>query len=216
MKVSEFIDKFRSRYLWGNIIAMGVVVVMLCIGLKIGLGIYTHHGESIEIPDVKHKSMVDARNLIESANLIVEVKDTGYVKDLPADCVLEQSPAAGMKVKSGRTVYITINASSTPSRSLPDIVDNCSFREAMAKLKAMGFKVGMPQFITGEKDWVYGVTVDGKQMSTGDKIPIDKTVIIQVGNGMLSDDDSVQYIDFNIGGHDEPIENEIDDFEEVI
>lgn len=216
MKVSEFISKFKSRYLWYNILAMAGVVVLLCVLIKVGLGIYTHHGEAIEIPDVRHKSMIEARSILESAGLNVIVGDTGYVKELPADCVLEQTPAPGSQVKSGHNITLIVNASSTPTLAIPDIVDNCSSREAMAKLKAMGFKVGMPQFVEGEKDWVYGITVDGRQCSVGDRVPVSKTVILQVGNGMVGAEDSIEVVDYHSIGHgDVSIDDDFDDFVEI-
>ena len=216
MKVSEFISKFKSRYLWYNILAMAGVVVLLCVFIKVGLGIYTHHGEAIEIPDVRHKSMIEARSILESAGLNVIVGDTGYVKELPADCVLEQTPAPGSQVKSGHNITLIVNASSTPTLAIPDIVDNCSSREAMAKLKAMGFKVGMPQFVEGEKDWVYGITVDGRQCSVGDRVPVSKTVILQVGNGMGGAEDSIEVVDYHSIGHgDVSIDDDFDDFVEI-
>lgn len=44
MTSSEFINKFKSKYLWGNIGAMILVLVLLCAGVKYGIDIYTHHG----------------------------------------------------------------------------------------------------------------------------------------------------------------------------
>ena len=34
----------------------------------------------------------------------------------------------------------------------------------MAKLTAMGFKLGAPEYIPGEEDWVYGILVKGKHV----------------------------------------------------
>ena len=80
MSISEFIGKFRSRFLWGNIFAMAAVVVMLVLGVVFGLAIYTHHGERIVIPDVRHHSEENARKVLEDLKLEVVVADTGYVK----------------------------------------------------------------------------------------------------------------------------------------
>ena len=55
MKTSEFFGKFKSGYLWGNLLAMAVVVVLLLVGVKYALDVYTHHGESLTVPSVKHK-----------------------------------------------------------------------------------------------------------------------------------------------------------------
>lgn len=217
MSPSEFINKFRSRYLWGNIFAMIAVIAVLIAAVWIGLNIYTKHGEAIAIPDVRHKSMTEARRILEEKGLNVEVTDTGYVKGLAADCVLEQNPASGEMVKSGHTVSLIVNASSTPTITLPDIIQNSSLREATAKLKAMGFKVGPPNFVEGEKDWIYGVTVDGRQVASGDHISVNKTVVLQVGNGLMAESDSVHYVDYYMDRADEQTENngDVDDFVEV-
>lgn len=50
MKPFEFLRKLASRYLLGNLIAMALVVVAVCLGVRYGLDIYTHHGEKIMIP----------------------------------------------------------------------------------------------------------------------------------------------------------------------
>ena len=168
MNPSEFIKKFKSRYLWGNLCAMALVVVAVCAGVKFGLDVYTHHGESIAIPDVRRKSFADADYLLREAGMTVVVSDTGYVRGLPPDCILEQSPAPGDRVKSGHVIYLTVNASHTPTLTVPDLIDNSSLREAMAKLQAMGFKLTNPMFVEGEKDWVYGLVVRGRQIKAGD------------------------------------------------
>lgn len=216
MKPSEFFGKFLSMALWGNLITMFLVVVGLIFGVKYGIELYTHHGEEIVVPNIKHKIFNDAEHILADLDLEIVVADTGYVKTLPADCILDQSIDPEHKVKPGRVIYVTINASSTPTLTLPDIIDNSSMREAIAKLTALGFKVGTPKFIPGEKDWVYGVVVNGKQMFTGSKIPIDATVIILVGNGMRDADDSINYMEPDYP-EIEMVEGaeETDEFEEV-
>ena len=39
MKSSEFIRKFKSWYLWGNIMAMAAVVAGLLIGVRYGIDV---------------------------------------------------------------------------------------------------------------------------------------------------------------------------------
>lgn len=213
MNTSNFFSKLKSKYLWGNLLAMAITAVVLVVGVKLGLDAYTHHGESIEIPNLKGKSVTEAERILSDLDMVVEVTDTGYVKTLPADAVLEQSPAAGARVKSGHIVRLTINASKSPTITLPDIIDNSSLREALAKLTAMGFKVGIPEFVPGEKDWVYGVLVKGKNVQAGDRISIDDMVVIQAGSGMLDDEDTVQFVE---PVYDESMESdEFDSFEEV-
>ncbi len=215
MKSSEFFGKFKSSYLWLNIFAMGIVIVLAIVGIRYGLNIYTHHGESIAVPNVKHKSFQEAERILTNFGFRVVVSDTGYVKSLPPNYVLEQSIQPGEKIKSDRTIYLTINASKSPTISLPDIIDNSSLREAMAKLSAMGFKLGLPQYIPGEKEWVYGILVNGKHVSMGDKISIEDTLIIQAGNGMRDESDSVSYVDPVYPENNSSSNGDVDGFEEV-
>ncbi len=181
--------------LWLNLFAMGAVVLALCFGVRYGLDFYTHHGEKIRVPNVRNKSYADAEKILENSGLEVMISDTGYVKALPPDCVLEQSIVPGSIVKSGRIVYLVINASNTPTLTIPDVIDNSSYREARAKLEAMGFKVGEPQYVNGEQDWVYGIKVKGRLVGNGQKVPIDALLVIQVGDGLRDMNDSVLYID---------------------
>lgn len=208
MTSSEFINKFKSKYLWGNLFAMFMVIVLLCIGVKYGIDIYTHHGEAITIPDIRYKKFADAERILKDVGLQIVVSDTGYVRSLPADCILEQSPVYGEKVKAGHIIYVTINSDHSPRITIPDVIDNSSLREAMAKLTAMGFKLGAPQYVPGEEDWVYGILVKGKHVVAGDKVSIDDVLIIQVGNGQRDATDSVDYVDpmTPVNGNDEIIE----------
>ena len=214
MESSEFVKKFKSWYLWKNFLAMAAVVVALCIGVKFGLDVYTHHGESIPIPNIKHKLFHDAEHILENSGLKIVVSDTGYVKNLPPDCILAQSPGAGERVKEGHVIYVTVNSPHSPNITLPDVIDNSSLREAMAKLTAMGFKLGMPQYISGEKDWVYGILVKGHHVMAGDKISVEDKLIIQVGNGQRDVSDSVNYVDPTSPDVDEN-NGDVDEFEVV-
>lgn len=176
-----------------NLVSMLVVVVLLCWGVKVGLDIYTHHGEEITVPDVRQKSFADAEHILTGTELGVVVSDTGYVKTLPPDCILEQSPEPGKVVKSGRVVYVVINSSHSPMLTIPDIIDNCSYREARAKLVAMGFKVGTTEYIPGEGDWLYGLKSKGQLLHNGQKVSVNDVIVMQVGDGMRDMNDSIVY-----------------------
>lgn len=217
MGFSEITDKLRDKYLWGNLLAMVAVVVALVAAAWIGLDVYTRHGEAIAVPDVRHKPMTEVRRMLEEKGLVVAVADTGYVKSLPADYVLEQNPVSGELVKRGHVITITVNASRTPTIALPDIIQNSSLREATAKLKAMGFKVGLPHYVEGEKDWIYGVTVNGRFVATGDRVPVDAEVVLQVGSGMTAADDSTYYMNHGIDEGDgfSDVSGDVDDFVDI-
>ena len=214
MKTKEFFGKFCSKFLFWNLIAMALVVILLVVGVNYGLDWYTHHGESIRVPNIEGMRITKAREMMEECGLEIVVTDSGYNKRLPADCVLTQSPGAGLTVKSGHTIYVTINSSNSPSVAIPDVVDNSSYREAEAKLISLGFKVLPPQYVTGEKDWVYGVSCNGRKVSTGERISIEQPLTLLVGSGQYGADEELNVI----GGDDALMQSgngEVDDFEEV-
>ena len=214
MKTKEFFGKFCSKFLFWNLIAMALVVILLIVGVNYGLDWYTHHGESIRVPNIEGMRIDKARETMEECGLEIVVTDSGYNRRLPADCVLTQSPGAGLTVKSGHTIYVTINSSNSPSVAIPDVVDNSSYREAEAKLISLGFKVLPPQYVTGEKDWVYGVSCNGRKVSTGERISIEQPLTLLVGSGQYGADEELNVI----GGDDAMMQSgngEVDDFEEV-
>ena len=214
MEAKEFFGKFASGFLWGNILAMVLVVVALAFGVKYGLDVYTRHGEGIEVPKVEGMVYQNARALMEERGLYLVVTDSGYNKRLPANSILIQNPGPGMKVKQGHTIYVTVNSPSSPSFAIPDVVDNSSFREAEAKLTAIGFKLTPPQQVEGEKDWVYGILCRGRRVSTGDRIFIDSPLTLLVGNGHYGAEEEIDYI----GSEAQPMqeEGETDEFEEIV
>ena len=216
MKTKDFFGKLLSGYLWGNLLAMALVVVALCFGVKYGLEIYTHHGEGVKVPDLKNMKFQEARMLFESDNLEIQVSDSGYNKRLPADCILAQTPGAGTYVKEGHVIYVSVNSPSSPSFALPDIVDNCSFREAEAKLTALGFKLLEPKYINGEQDWVYGILSRGRNVSAGDVVSVENPLTLIVGNGTYDEESGdIEYIEPGFETKKEGSNDEEDDFEEV-
>lgn len=193
MKTKDFFGKFASGYLWGNLAAMVLVLIVLAFGVKYGLELYTHHGEGIKVPDLSKMNYEKAYRLLESDGLQIMVSDSGYNKKLPADCILAQTPGAGTEVKEGHVIYVTVNSPSSPSFAIPDLVDNSSFREAEAKLMALGFKLLPPQYVVGEKDWVYGIMSRGRRVNAGDMVSIGMPLTLLVGNGHYSDDDDINF-----------------------
>lgn len=183
MTFKEFWNGMKSGFLFKNLVAMAVVVVLLIAATLVGISLYTRHGESIVVPNLEGKQVNDAEYLLKQVDLQIVVSDSGYNKKMPPGCVLSQFPAAGSHVKDGRIIYVVINATSSPTISLPDIADNSSLREAEVKLKIMGFKLGSVEYVDGEKDWVYAVKAGGKYVSTKDRIPINVPIILVVGNG---------------------------------
>ena len=195
MKAKDFFGKFAIPYLWGNLLAMVLVVLVLALAVKYGLDAYTRHGEGVKVPKIEGMLYANARTLVENDGLKIMVSDSGYNKRLAANCILVQSPGPGTFVKEGHVVYVTVNSPSSPTFAIPDVVDNSSFREAEAKLMAIGFKLQPPQYVSGEKDWVYGILCRGRRVSTGDYVSIETPLTLLIGSGQYESDEEIDYIE---------------------
>lgn len=193
MAKKSLLQKLASAYVWGNLLAIVLVLVLLSIGVKLGLDYYTHHGESIVVPNIVNLQYDDAKKKLNAIGLDIMVNDTGYNQKLPPDCILEQSPVEGKRVKGGYVVFVTINSAGAPTLVLPDIIDNGSWREIRSKLLSMGFRLAEPEYIPGEKDWIYGVKVGGKRLKTGDRVSVEAKLVVVVGDGTRSAVDSVNF-----------------------
>ena len=101
MNAKEFYKKLSAPMVWGNLLAMFVVVILLCFGLKWWLSAYTHHGEGVKVPDLYGLKHQEAVEKFEADELVVVVNDSTYVNGMPAGAIVSQSPEPGMEVKRG-------------------------------------------------------------------------------------------------------------------
>lgn len=196
--LKDFFSFKNNRFFWLNIIGMVVAVGVVIQGTLWGLSAYTHHGESYAVPDVTNKTLEQARLLLEQNRLTGVVVDSSYVRGLPSGVILDQTPAGGMRVKEGRTIYLTINTDKVPEVKIPDLIDNSSVRQAAAKLKAMGFRLTAPEYVSGEQDWVYGIKYKGRNLLAGDKVPREAELTLCVGNTQVRDSLNIDTLDIDM------------------
>lgn len=203
MKFKNIFAFFKSGKFWMNLSGISAFIILFLIGSLWGLDLYTRHGQGIEVPDIKGMLASDAEFKLRGENLEALIVDSDYVKNLPPGIILEQTPRPGMKVKRNRTIYLTVNASNSPTLVIPDLADNASVRQARVKLTAMGFKLGPNEYIDGEKDWLYAIKYRGRKVYAGDRVPCDATLVLVVGSGIYGGDggDSISYSIDDIGDY---------------
>ena len=205
MALKKIRNKLFGPIVYWNLIAMVIVGVALCIGVWIWMVQYTMHGEGVDVPDVKGMTINDAEYALGRLDLVTVVVDSAYVREQPAGIVLEQKPGVGSRVKSGREIYLTINQKQTPTNTIPDIAGNCSRREAEARLRSLGFKIGPMEFVPGDPDWVIALKVNGREVYSGERVPCDAPVVLVVGNSDSSNDNED---DWTIDGGQGTMDNE--------
>lgn len=169
-----------------HILIMLAVAVVAIVALYFWLDHYTRHGDSVEVPDVCGLYYLDADASLAESQMRSLVIDSMYIDTMSPGVVLDQVPRAGSSVKSGRTIYLTINALSPRKVTMPEL-KNLSYRQAEAIVKGLGLSA--PQIIywnSEYKDLVLNVMVDGRPVEAGDKLPVTARVVFSVGNGMYA------------------------------
>ncbi len=183
MTVKEFYQRITGRYLWGNLLAMLLTLVVVIVGVFVFLNFYTHHGETIAVPDLRGQRTEVAMRKLEALGMRGEVVDTGYNPRELADVILDQDLEPGYQVKVNRLIRLTVNAALPRPVTLPDIADNCSLREAKMRLEILGFRLTPIRRIRGDLDWVYAVEARGKEVRKGDKLNVNIPLTLVVGDG---------------------------------
>ena len=166
-----------------NIVLMVAVLVGVCYFVLGWLDAYTQHGTVVEVPNVCGLNIDKAAELLRTHKLDYEIIDYKYKKGAKEDEVMEQLPLCKAQVKEGRKIQLTLNSAKEPLKPLPDIVDNCSLREAIARLTAAGFKLTENVKVSGEVDWVYAVLKGSDTLQNGTQIPVGSTLTLCVGDG---------------------------------
>ncbi len=176
------------KAVFGNIVVRNLMLLaVLCIILVYGalrwLDIYTRHNQAIVVPDVSEMQVDEARRLIEAEGLRCEVVDSINSRKHKAGVIVDQIPKANSKVKENRIVFLTINASKSHTVVVPDVKD-LSQRQAVATLRALGFKIGGIEYKPYKyRDLVIDVLYNKKPIEASARIPYGASLSLQVGDG---------------------------------
>ena len=77
--MKDLLRKLFSPIIWGNLLAMVVAAVLLVFLVWQGMRLYTHHGEKIEVPNVKGMLLEDAKFNLEKVDLEAEALEVGHL-----------------------------------------------------------------------------------------------------------------------------------------
>ena len=113
--------------------------------------------------------------------MVVEVKDSVYVKRMKRGAVYRQNPAPGNKVKKGRRIHLTINAVNPKEITMPDLVGH-SMRQAKAELLSRGLVLGQLIYVHDiATNNVLRQLLDGKEVEPGTMIESESGIDRVVG-----------------------------------
>lgn len=175
-----------SKYFWYNV--AGAIVVFFLVGFLVfkGFDVYTHRGQSIEVPDLTGMQLDEAKKLLRQKGFRVETIDSVYdvppeMKQVELGAVVDQNPAAGEHVKKNRRFYLVIRSSVPPMVEMPNLID-LSLRQAIGVLEAKGLKFGKAITKPGLPP-VMKQLYKGKSVTAGTLLPKGSVIDVWVGSG---------------------------------
>lgn len=179
--IKNFVSLLKSKFFWINVVVAIVAALVLMYLAMMLMKVYTHHGESVEVPEFLGLYVNEAESLADKSDLQIEVIDSVFLRDKKPGAIVEQTPKSGLKVKRDRVVYLTINSFSKRQISLPNLL-NVSERQATYTLKSLGFEIGNVEVMPSEyADLVLDIKHNGTSLKPGDKVADGAVISLVVG-----------------------------------
>ena len=171
-----------------NAVLICITALLLTALSFLAMHIFTRHGQSQEVPDLKGKPLREAIEMLEREGLKWEINDSVYNDTFKPGCVVDQSPKAFSAVKAQRTIYLTVTPFSPRLIALPNVKD-MSARTGQSMLEGLGFRNIHIEMVQSEfNGLILGVLINGRNVSPGEKILLSSQITLQVGNGVNPND----------------------------
>lgn len=178
-KLAEF---YRGHYILSNCILMFVVAIFLGFMAFFFLDIWTDHGRTSIVPEIRNKPYDEAQELLRQYDLEFEIADSVYDTSLEPGTVKEVWPHPGSRVKPGRMVYLTINSFQPQQLTVAMPLTGVSSRQAITYLESLNIKnIRIVYVPSNFPDLVEGASYKGKAIQPGMKIPVNANVVLEVG-----------------------------------
>jgi len=179
MTLKEF---FKSKtFKYNALAAVGIFILLIVLNMFF-LRIYTDHGDSVEIPDLKGKSSQQVSSILDNLDLRFEIRDSVYSRETAPGTVLDQYPKAGMRVKENRTVFITLCALNQETIPMPQLTD-ISYRQAINLIESTGLIAGNIEYQPSEfPNLVLEQKTEGKRIRVGEMIAKGSVIDLVLGS----------------------------------
>jgi len=140
----------RVKLVWRLVILGVVLLVVLMIGMNWLMEAFLHSRGEVVIPQLNGKTVVEALDILSKAGLTLTQDEVEFNESMPPGAILRQRPAAGMRVRHGRVVHVTVSKGGQ-SLFVPDVA-NKSVSDAQTAISSAGL-------ILGEVSEVYSTIV---------------------------------------------------------
>jgi beta-lactam-binding protein with PASTA domain len=184
----------RWKIIMINLLIALLLAAVAIVILIFGLRSYTQHGVEIEVPNITQLYLEEAKITLEAEGLHIEVIDSTYSTKVPLGTIVEQTPAAGSKVKNGRPIYVIQNAQMRRPVVLPELRD-MSLRQAQATLATIGLQIDSIVYEPSTyRDIVLDIRKDDMPLDAGTRLEEGCAIYLIVGKGKGTEDVAIPNI----------------------
>jgi serine/threonine-protein kinase len=161
----------------------GICLGLLLLADWLIMPIYTKHGETVEVPNVTTMRVDDAKATLEAQDFEAVTGEERYSSQYPSGFVLEQSPRAAAKVKSGRRVYLVVSRGERRVQ-VPSLI-NLSERDAQLLLFREGLVLGEVNYEYSDSDLQPAGMIISQSIPFGAEVPQGRRVSVTVSAGSM-------------------------------
>ena len=188
----SWLTRLKSRPILYNLLLIATTLVALLVVAHLLLAVGTRHGMKRTVPQFKGLLLSDAERVADREGLELVVNDSLYVAAFPGGVVLEQLPAGGVDVKSGRKIYVTINSFSQKRVAMPYVAGR-SLRQAKNMLEVAGFGIDELVYVDDiATNYVLSQHFEGEEITPETELLVEKgrgvvlTVGVKGGSGVTA------------------------------
>ncbi len=182
--MNDFLRFLLSRKFWNHLAILAIISVLIVVSIFAGLKIYTRHGKTLAVPDVRGLTIEEAEMVTRARRLRYQISDSVFFSHEARGTVVDQNPSPNTRVKENRTIFLTINAMSPERVSVPD-VRGVSLRQARVVLESHGFEVGQLIYVPDiAMNNVLYQQYQGEEIQPGELIVRGEPIDLVLGEGL--------------------------------
>jgi len=192
--VMKNLKTFFNHFIVKNVLILILTGILLFYGTLVFLRHYTHHGETLPVPDVTGLLLEEAGKQLQAQKMRWQLSDSVYVTSVMPGAVVNQNPEPGSKVKENRNIFLTINALAPEKVKMPNVVD-LTHRQAKTTLESQGLNIGEITYIPDiAKDYVLKQLYRGQEIRRGTEIIKGSAIDLVLGLGLSNETTPVPFL----------------------
>lgn len=194
MDMNNFFRFIFSKLFFKQLLIAILLFAMLFLATLVGLHLFTHHGKTQQVPDIKGYNEAQVQRITQDNDFRYIIIDSVYSQDVDPGTVFDQIPPAGAFVKKDRKLFIIMNAKNREMVSVPSM-KNVSLRQAKVMISKSGLVLKEIVYIPSEyRDLVINQLMGDTLVNAGTLVPKWSEIVLHVGRGLGNSKTSVPYL----------------------